>query len=255
MEKKHLDLAPIKEALIDLQIELPKGLKAEDLQLLHDKIKADYPKISPRREIEGKFEVKDGIPVAATTQDLGIKGYVLVSGNGQKIAQFRMDGFTFNRLKPYKDWEEFRGEAFKLWTLYSGAIPDCSVKRVGVRFINVLELPHNGGMEKYLKCLPSSPIGNDKRWFVSSFMNTAEFHDPSLDYRVRITQARQRSVKPGTVTIHLDIDVYKLAVFGKDFAKAWEVIDSFQAIKNDIFFGLITDSTEKLYNERPPSAA
>lgn len=253
MEHKHLELAPIKEALIDIQIDLPKTTTADDLKLLHEKIKGDYPKLNPRREIEGQIEIKEGIPVSSTAQDLGIKGYIAVSGDGQKIAQFRLDGFTFNRLKPYKDWKEFRGEAFRLWELYSATITDCSVRRVGVRFINVLELPlSSNDLGKYLKCLPSSPIGNDKRWFVSSFMNTVEFHDPGLDYRVRITQARQRSKNPGVITVHLDIDVYKLAAFGKDFPKAWETIDSFQAIKNDIFFGLITDSTEKLYNERPP---
>ncbi len=35
------------------------------------------------------------------------------------VAQFRRDGFTFNRLRPYTKWEEIRPEALRLWQLYT----------------------------------------------------------------------------------------------------------------------------------------
>ncbi len=64
-----------------------------------------------------------------------------VSEDEVKLVQFRLDGFTFNRSKPYTSWEQVFPEAFGLWKEYVSLAAPEFVNRIAVRYINRLDLP------------------------------------------------------------------------------------------------------------------
>ena len=43
-----------------------------------------------------------------------VDGYVFTSADGKQVVQYRLDGFTFSRLRPYTRWEEVFAEAQKV---------------------------------------------------------------------------------------------------------------------------------------------
>src|SRR5436190_21056320 len=83
-------------------------------------------------------------------------GLLFYSEDEKAVVQFRLDGFTFNKLQPYSSWEEIFPETWRLWALYQSAIGNVQITRLAVRYINRLALP-SGDFGRYLTALPQLP--------------------------------------------------------------------------------------------------
>ena len=101
-------------------MELPSEVSLEQIGAIYDSLKESYPnkreRISWHTGIQFKSEV---IPEVQPAQG-GPDGYLLSSLDGRQIVQARLDGYTFNKLKPYDRWETFREEAKRIWQTYAG---------------------------------------------------------------------------------------------------------------------------------------
>ena len=73
--------------------------------------------------------------------------------------QFRINGFTFNRLKPYTSWGDILPQVKDLWSLYIDIASPESITRIAVRYINNIEIPKpdNIVFSDYLKVPPKIP--------------------------------------------------------------------------------------------------
>ena len=71
---------------------------------------------------------------------------MLKSHDGLSIAQFRIDGFTYNRLRPYPSWEDILPEAIRLWRIYVATVVPEGIARAAVRYVTALNcrLPAGG---------------------------------------------------------------------------------------------------------------
>ena len=113
-QPRHLSNAPITEALIDFRVKLPAEISIETLNSIHASIITKYPKRRERKQWRGRIELKEAAmpnPIAAFK---GTDGYMFSTEDDKQTVQVRLDGFTFNRLRPYSHWEELRDEAKKL---------------------------------------------------------------------------------------------------------------------------------------------
>ncbi|MCX5999395.1 MAG: TIGR04255 family protein [Chloroflexi bacterium] len=243
--QRHLKNAPVVEALIDLRVTLPSTFDVAGLALLKDTLQADYPKAAERREFEGGLEVADK-RVQHTFEDKGLHGYQLRSGDDTQVAQFRRDGFTFSRLKPYTEWETVLAEARRLWELYcTKASPDV-VTRIAVRYINQLSIPSPiGDLAGYLTAPPRVPPTLPQE--MSNFLTRIVLRDAELDIQANIIQALQRGPKADDFNIILDIDVYKQQQNGFEDGTIWPTFDRLRELKNRIFFDSITEKTARLF--------
>src|SRR5881409_174705 len=115
---RHLRNAPITEALIDFRAKLPAGFRPEGFRPAAEKLRQQLPIVEEMRSMEAVLEVKQGAISTSETSRSELRGYIFRSADGVNIAQFRTDGFTFNRLKPYTSWEEVFPRAFDLWGVY-----------------------------------------------------------------------------------------------------------------------------------------
>src|SRR5208337_4924953 len=132
--------APLTEALIDIQVKLPGNVSLVDLEKLQDHIRVEYPDKKTRRMWEGTFEMKNEKDPLQRTQ-FQVDGYVFTSADGRQVVQYRLDGFTFSRLRPYTRWEEVFAEAQRLWGIYMKGTKPILVTRLAVRYINSIEIP------------------------------------------------------------------------------------------------------------------
>lgn len=215
----------------------------QTLKELHEKIKADYPHVVERRRWQGKIEVKEGVPQTPETQDLGVSGYMFKSADYKQVVQFRLDGFTFSRLKPYSEWETFRTEAKKLWGVYC-SLGVTKVTRVATRYINMLDIPLPvPNLEAYFTGLPPAPTMN---LGLTSFLNRLQVSDAAREFSAILTQVLQPPSNPAVVSILLDVDAFKQANFDPPFDKAWDTLEGLAKFKNELFFNLITEEAAKL---------
>ena len=115
-EPRHLNNAPITEALIDFRIAPPVKVPPAQMAETRERIRDRYPTMQERKEFQGEIKVEGG-RLVANTKSLGLLGYFLKTEDELTVVQFRNDGFTLNRLKPYTSWGELFPEALRLWDL------------------------------------------------------------------------------------------------------------------------------------------
>lgn len=151
-----------------------------------------------------------------------------------------------NRLRPYTRWAELFPEARTLWRRYAEVAGIREFTRVATRFINHLKVPAAPApdFDRYLTSAPAPPPGAPQS--PVGFLSRVECRDPSTDLNAIVTQATEPALEPGVLTIILDIDVYKLGAYGPndpDDPALDEVFEALHGMKNDIFFGAITETT------------
>src|SRR5258706_9879324 len=105
---QQLRKPPITEALVDVRAASTRPL---DRGRLGDALRATYPKVREMREVQAGFEIKEGMSPVATAVDKGLSGLHYLTLDGLSIAQFRVDGFTHNRLSPYTTGDQVLTEA------------------------------------------------------------------------------------------------------------------------------------------------
>ena len=133
---RHLSRAPISEALIDIRVALEQGFDGARLLAAREQVKDRYPLAVEQRGVVASFNVFPAIGMGPQVQDMGLRGIHVKTADEKSVAQFRVDGFTFNRLKPYTSWEEILPEARDLWLVYCDIAKPKSVSRLGTRYIN-----------------------------------------------------------------------------------------------------------------------
>jgi uncharacterized protein (TIGR04255 family) len=239
-----LPKAPITEALIDIRIKVKEDFKVEQLLPLYDLISIQYPEKKSRHKWEGKLEFKkDELPIPSGIH--AIDGYSFTSIDKKQIFQARVDGFTFNKLKPYDRWETFRDEALRLWKLYRD-VTSPEIIRVALRFINKFDIPLPiQDFNEYLTAAPIVPEGLPQG--VNSFLTRIVIHEPEIDAAAIVTQVFEQIVNPSYLPIILDIDVFKQKSKGIAEEEAWQTLEKFRHFKNKIFFKSITEKAKELF--------
>lgn len=241
---RHLNNAPITEAIIDFRVKIPSGFDIKELLSVKEVLANSYPKSEPRKFITGSFGIENGKPFVQTPKEEGIQGYFFKSTDEKNIAQFRVDGFTFNRLQPYPDWETVLSEAKELWALYSSRAEPEVITRIAVRYINILELQLPiRDFNDYINAPPVIPESLPQD--VSQFLTKVVIHEG--DITANITQTLDKSPKPEHIRIILDIDVFIFNELGIRMEDIWADFERLHTMKNRIFWESITEKTARLY--------
>ena len=139
---------PLTEAIFEIQVELPLEVAITDIEQLTNKICVEYPKKRSRKRFEGKIGFSDQTLISESI-DLGIDGFLNWSTDEKQVIQFRLDGYSFSRLKPYQSWDEHFPEVIKNWNIYSENVFPIRIKRIAIRFINVIEIPRESSLQEY----------------------------------------------------------------------------------------------------------
>jgi len=245
-EPHHLTNAPIREALIDIFVEFPAGVERpaqiEAIKSLKTGVASEYPNAQELAVAE--FEVD----VQAKRSRFGhnFAGYRCMNPEKNRAVQFRTNGFTMNWLRPYTQWEEFRDRARASWELYRAAIKPAKVTKIGLRYINDLELPTPFvEFNEYLVADPIVPAGLPQE--VSRFLTRVTIEDEDRAAVATITQAFEGIVDPKKVNLILDIDTRVESQFDPDDSQIWTGLDRLRNFKNRIFFMSLTEKALRLF--------
>jgi len=237
---RHLRNAPITEAIVDFRASLPGDLRPDRLREAKDRLAQRYPEAVERKGLETRLEIAAGRPTERQTRDLGFLGIWLKTEDQKSIAQFRVDGFTFNRLRPYTSWEDIFPEAMRLWAIYLEIASPESVTRVALRYINHMPLPSPGGeLSGYIVTGPRWPLSAQE--ILSSFATKVVLEYPQRNMKANVIQTLEIGVKPSEPSLLFDIDVYRSGDLEASPTALQPIFDELRRYKNEIFFGSLTD--------------
>lgn len=238
--------APIKEALLDIRVELPKETSLKDLQSIYDSIKERFSEKKQKMSYEGGFKMleKGGTETLPTSGKPD--GYLFRCPGENKIVQSRLDGFTFNKLKPYEDWEKFRDEAHSLWDKYFEIAKPAKIIRLGLRYINEIEMPLP--MKNFREYILTIPVIAPKLpQSLSGFFMQLTVLNHDIDAEAIITETIKRPTANKKLPFILDIDVFRNTDYNENKSEIWDEFEKLRAFKNDIFINSITEKTKELF--------
>jgi uncharacterized protein (TIGR04255 family) len=239
----HYRHAPISEAVIDLHCELPSSTDQKDLFRVHSLIKDSYPKQGELRTLTTQVA-----PGSRITSEELVVGYRFANESETRVVLARRDGFSFSWLAPYDHWEPFRAEARRLWDVYASALKVDRVARVGVRYVNRIDIPVDAGMgvelDHYFRTGPriAPELPQElKSFFVRLQLPLSHLNEGMLI----VTQTALPPSSPQVISTILDIDAVVAGVsFG--IPEAWDCVEKLRAEKNLAFEACITDRVRDL---------
>ena len=241
----HLKNAPIAEALIDIQVQLPPNIEIGDLIKLQKSVSNDYPIKAQQKKQSGKLVFGPGAAPSVKELVDELYGVICTSKDGKNIFQARIDGFTFSRLEPYEYWHNLKLEGKKVWEIYNKFLRPKKITRIALRYINKLKLPLPiRDFQDYLTAAPTLPPRMPQEFV--TFLTRIVALDHSSGAISVITQALEPISEENYVTVLLDIDVYKSIEDTITEKEMWTILERLRVLKNRIFFNSITEKTEDL---------
>jgi uncharacterized protein (TIGR04255 family) len=240
---RHYANAPITEGLIDLGVELPSDAEVASLDAVFQHVKGEYPTREERSLFQGRLSA--GAQVGASAKQTKV-GYLFRSADGKRVLQVRLDGFTFSRLKPYENWAALRDEAKGLWSAYRELVRPIKVTRVGVRYINQIDVPSARiELKDYFRTFPE--VSPDLPQDLGAFLMQLQIPQVDLDAVLVLTQTGGAPPRFDVASVILDIGLFKEHCDFKSDDEVWEVLESFRDRKNEVFEGCITDKARQLF--------
>ena len=241
---RHYSKAPITEALIDIQVQLPPSVNLGTLNGLFDEVKERYPRKRDRVYFQSQFVAGEA---AASTSQHAVMGYSFHSQDERQVFQARLDGFTFSRLKPYESWRHLKAEAKKLWQLYRRTTEPVEITRVAVRVINQIDVPlPMVDFKDYLRIVPD--VSSDLPQALSGMFMQLQFPQEDFQGLLVLRQAMTPPPSPEFVSIILDIDVFRQVTGLHDEDHLWDLLETLSKRKNTFFEGSITDKARALFD-------
>ncbi len=233
--------APITEAIIDFQVQLPENSNLDQLLRVRDFTKTDYPVQQSLEQISGQI----GQVVSLEKSHVG---YQFSNADNKQVFRATLRGFSFHRLAPYSGWALFKNEAHRLWTIYKKSLTPFMIKRVSLRYVNHLNLPLqiDGSLnfQDYLTVVPPVPTSISQG--VSSYLIQLLLPQPEIESMLMLNHAVVESPNPDFVSVVLDIEIYH----EKDMdngQQVWDILELCRNRKNQVFEECITDQTRELF--------
>ena len=241
LARKRYTRAPIIEAVIDIQVQLPKTFSIEHLEHLTWGTPGEYSGTSPM--LQANIALTENSTAFTAHTNLGFRSF---SADKKWIIQARHDGFSLSRLAPYNAWEVFIQEARRFWPIYTSIAKPIGITRIAVRYINKLDLP-----------LPITDFGD----YLATVPTFAPTFGKGVNRFVIQVQVPQDSIPGGTlilnegiieatdvntVSVLLDIDLQQQISLSVDDDTLWEHLELLHVRKNEIFEASITDKTREL---------
>ncbi len=233
---------PIIEAVI--QFKLTRTLYPAQLERVSRLARKRYGEVAPMTNVDVQIDADNGLVTARrlpTGFRLGIQEDVLI---------LQPSDFIVSRLAPYTGWDEFFERAKEDWATLEKVAGTRSISRVGLRYINRLDVPRNGARpldySRYCRVEITIPtvyagtlVGLSTR-YESAFpqkddlavvVNSAIIESPLFDHH----------------SILLDIDVIQQNRVPENMQDVWAMLGEMRAFKNEIFESAVTDDARVLF--------
>jgi uncharacterized protein (TIGR04255 family) len=242
---KHLEKAPIAEAVIEFGVVPPEGISVENLNPLKKKWGKTY-EFEDFQLAEGKinFEFKTGKMTKELTkkQHIGFRGPHKTKQN--EALTVTTSSLACHMLPQYTDWEDLFGTAWELWETYRETVKPAKIRRLAGRYISKLELSMADNWDVYIEHPPSIPSGFG---MAGCEMRSSIFHIDSLLWAESVLSLK--SANENEVIIALDNDVHRknLDIDPKDSHQIKEIFSQIRSVKNDLFFETLTEKALEKY--------
>lgn len=204
-----------------------------------------------------KFPIFESQKVQAQEFKFSGEGF---SANSREVTQWTFHGKSREKSliispeaivqtnKSYKSYEVFTGDFLHVLSALKEVQPDLPVSRIGIRYVNIIDLPSGDPLEwqDYIneRMLGIIDLGNDKR-NISRLFHVLEYNlDPiSLKFQFGIANPDYPAVVKRKQFV-LDLDAHSFGAF--ELTEVQSTIENAHTIIQEYFERSITEKTRKL---------
>jgi len=240
---------PITEAVIEVRFE--KKLDRSLVDKAFAKLKGDYPFTEHINVTDVEFN-QQGAMLSATLIP-SVLGHKYSSLDRTDVLQITTNFVSSSRMPPYSGWESFFGRAQENWTTWKRIGGYHKVKRIGVRFINRLDIPATPGgegirVEDYLRVFTHCPdtVFESTRAFTLQMQGA--LGSPNDGFGLTINSSLVPSPLVNHVSVVFDIDIWTSDKIPQSDEELWERIGQIRAHKNRVFEASVTDKARDLFD-------
>jgi len=235
----------VTEAILDLRVALLPGIGLDALASIAEVLRDRFPRQEAMFTGTYQFGFYEGqalTPEATQNQN----GFRLTSADGMKVIHIGVENFTFSRLQSYTGWEAFSAEARQLWDLYKASCALEGVQRVGLRYINRIDIPVTSRLSSFLALRPLLPEQLPSREMLGFFMQV-QLPQDDLESMLIVNEGRVSPTTEDVFTVVLDFDLFRESSWGPEQNEAvWELLGQFRLRKNEVFEASIEEETRRL---------
>lgn len=246
----QLDSAPIIEAVLDIDCDMPPTLDWNQLQAsAHEALRSRYPKVRQQFVQNHILTAGEDAPVLQFNEGVGAVQFL--TEDEKQLVQFRANGFSFNRLAPYTTLDDYLPEIESAWTKFSELAGPVVVRKIGLRMINRILLPMREGrlnFGEYLEISPRLPVTGLNLGIIG-FLDQQIAVDEESGNQVNIVKTSQLP-EGEKLPVILDIDAFYLCQAAPlDWDELLLRILSLRDLKNRIFQYTLTPQCLNLFSQ------
>jgi uncharacterized protein (TIGR04255 family) len=239
---------PITEAVIEIRV----GSAIEMVEL--GRVSADladfYPLEQPVKSVDvavGMPSTPEGKPTARVNEETGHRRS---SSDLTEIVVLWSTKLSISQLSPYPGWDTFFGRFMRDWAIWKKRIGYRKVTRIGVRYINRLDIPISGSAvieeSEYLNVYPHLPkaLGTMMAYGVQAVLPLAE---------IRSKLTLNSSAVPSPLLDHaafiFDQDISREAELPQRDEDIYRLLREIRDMKNRLFEACVTDRARELFQK------
>lgn len=236
---------PITEAVIEVKFATP--LDSTVFEKLNTKFNKSYPDDKVIRSLQFALTVNAGDLNPQPSRSDGPTGHRRSSADMTQLLVLWPDSFVISQLAPYTGWQVFFDRFTRDWKVWKRSKGFREINRIGVRFINRIDIPVENGIaqhEQYLNIYPKLP---DSIATVGSYavQTLSRFED--IHCMLTINSASVPSPLLEHVSFMLDIDIAKETDLPQNDSEIFQLLNKIREKKNKIFEDCIGDRARELF--------
>ncbi len=174
-------------------------------------------------------------------------GYRLSTEDMTQLLLLQESSFTVSQRAPYPGWDVFFDRFVRDWKVWKRVVKHKKIKRIGVRYINRLDIPAEEATvvdEEYLNFYPKIP----------------EVFSPLIGYKLQcalplesgtsqlqLNSAVVPSPLLGHISIILDQDIIRLVDVPQKDEDIFKLLSDIRHQKNEVFESCITEKARRLF--------
>lgn len=179
--------------------------------------------------------------VASSTEGTTMLGHKRMSNSMDELAILMPDSITVSQLAPYQGWGAFMVRFKRDFHDYMGRQKSRQISRVGVRFINRIDIAVSGEIVEHEQYMNFHPRVPDTLGPIVGYGMQVSFSIEKIDGQVTLRTSPVASPTLGKASFMLDIDVYKTSNLPMNEAALYELLEDMRVEKNRVFEECITE--------------
>lgn len=243
MSSKKYKNSPISEAVCEIAFNSSSVPTEEMLLLVKQNLQSDFPVL--KKVVQGTSEVIFS-PENPKIENKDIE-YLdqLFTKDEKGLVQLNKNKISIHRLNSYDGWDNFFDSIKKVGSAYLANTKQDSVRRIGIRYINRIEIPGNSfKIEDYFNLYPKI-VGSNIEHPIASFMIGTEFvYNEGRDI-CRVILTTDPGVKSSNTIFILDID-YSSTEVECNTDKIFDWFSAGHENISDLFESILTSKTKEL---------